>query len=84
MTEESDSEQGEKIVTHQLLWRSECEPVYNYYVSFGFNNMVDLSPKPIRDIYMYCMYAPYDDIYMYNYVTTIILVCGIHTIFTLN
>ncbi len=25
MTEESDSEQGEKIVTHQLLWRSECE-----------------------------------------------------------
>lgn len=25
MTEESDSENGEKIVTHQLLWRSECE-----------------------------------------------------------
>ena len=25
MTEESDSEQGERIVTHQLMWRSECE-----------------------------------------------------------
>lgn len=25
MTEESDSENGEKIVTHQLLWRSECK-----------------------------------------------------------
>ena len=27
MTEESDSEQGvgERIITHQLLWRSECE-----------------------------------------------------------
>ena len=25
MTEESDSEHGEKIVTHQLLWRSECK-----------------------------------------------------------
>ena len=25
MTEESDDENGEKIVTHQLLWRSECE-----------------------------------------------------------
>ena len=25
MTEESDSENAEKIVTHQLLWRSECE-----------------------------------------------------------
>ena len=25
MTEESDAENGEKIVTHQLLWRSECE-----------------------------------------------------------
>ena len=24
MTEESDSENGEKILTHQLLWRSEC------------------------------------------------------------
>ena len=24
MTEESDSENGEKIITHQLLWRSEC------------------------------------------------------------
>ena len=28
MTEESDAENGEKIVTHQLLWRSECEFVY--------------------------------------------------------
>ena len=27
MTEESDDENGEKIVTHQLLWRSECECV---------------------------------------------------------
>ena len=26
MTEESDAEEGERIVTHQLLWRSECEP----------------------------------------------------------
>ena len=25
MTEESDAENAEKIVTHQLLWRSECE-----------------------------------------------------------
>jgi len=25
MTEESDDENGEKIVTHQLLWRSDCE-----------------------------------------------------------
>ena len=25
MTEESDDENGEKIVTHQLLWRSECK-----------------------------------------------------------
>ena len=25
MTEESDSENAEKIVTHQLLWRSECK-----------------------------------------------------------
>ena len=25
MTEESDSENGEKIVLHPLLWRSECE-----------------------------------------------------------
>ena len=24
MTEESDSEQGERILTHQLMWRSEC------------------------------------------------------------
>ena len=28
MTEESDAENGEKIVTHQLLWRSECEFVH--------------------------------------------------------
>ena len=27
MTEESDSETSDKIVTHQLLWRSECESV---------------------------------------------------------
>ena len=27
MTEESDDENGEKIVTHQLLWRSECKSV---------------------------------------------------------
>ena len=27
MTEESDSENAEKIVTHQLLWRSECESI---------------------------------------------------------
>lgn len=27
MTEESDDENGEKIVTHQLLWRSECKCV---------------------------------------------------------
>lgn len=25
MTEESDTESGEKILTHQLLWRSECK-----------------------------------------------------------
>jgi hypothetical protein len=25
MTEESDAENAEKIVTHNLLWRSECE-----------------------------------------------------------
>lgn len=25
MTEESDSEQGERIVTHQLMWRSDCK-----------------------------------------------------------
>ena len=25
MTGESDAENAEKIVTHQLLWRSECE-----------------------------------------------------------
>ena len=28
MMEESDAENGEKIVTHQLLWRSECEFVH--------------------------------------------------------
>ena len=28
MTEESDSENGEKILTHQLLWRSECKNTY--------------------------------------------------------
>ena len=30
MTEESDAENAEKIVTHQLLWRSECEFVHEY------------------------------------------------------
>ena len=30
MTEESDAENAEKIVTHQLLWRSECEFVSVY------------------------------------------------------
>ena len=28
MTEESDAENAEKIVTHQLLWRSECEFIH--------------------------------------------------------
>jgi len=33
MTEESDDENGEKIVTHQLLWRSECEFSGSFWVA---------------------------------------------------
>lgn len=32
MTEESDDENGEKIVTHQLLWRSDCEFSWSVWV----------------------------------------------------
>ena len=40
MTEESDSENGEKIVLHSLLWRSECE-------SHDFNSSHVISCDPL-------------------------------------
>ena len=44
MTEESDAEEGERIVTHQLLWRSECEPQGNDW-SCGLTSYPGLPPR---------------------------------------
>ena len=51
MTEESDSENGEKIITHDLLWRSECESVENCTQTHNIHDMYTHTCPPIESIH---------------------------------